>query len=123
MMKKLISFLLSITLCSSMMTIFPAASWDLNEEQAVEGDISSYVQVEEVTFGEPEPIAEPLNEEELYQLEWVGDLFEAETETDEAQPMAFICCTIRNRGRGTNFTISGRLSNELSFYSWKLWSS
>lgn len=87
-MKKLISFLLSITLCSSMMTIFPAASWDLNEEQAVEGDISSYVQVEEVTFGEPEPIAEPLNEEELYQLEWVGDLFEAETETDEAQPMA-----------------------------------
>lgn len=88
MMKKLISFLLSITLCSSMMTIFPAASWDLNEEQAVEGDISSYVQVEEVTFGEPEPIAEPLNEEELYQLEWVGDLFEAETETDEAQPMA-----------------------------------
>lgn len=88
MMKKLISFLLSITLCSSMMTIFPAASWDLDEEQAVEGDISSYVQVEEVTFGEPEPIAEPLNEEELYRLEWVGDLFEAETETDEAQPMA-----------------------------------
>ena len=71
-----------------MLTIFPAASWDLNEEQAVEGDISSYVQVEEVTFGEPEPIAKPLNEEELYQLEWVGDLFEAETETDEAQPMA-----------------------------------
>ena len=88
MMKKVISFLLSITLCSSMLTIFPAASWDLNEEQAVEGDISSYVQVEEVTFGEPEPIAKPLNEEELYQLEWVGDLFEAETETDEAQPMA-----------------------------------
>lgn len=87
-MKKVISFLLSITLCSSMLTIFPAASWDLNEEQAVEGDISSYVQVEEVTFGEPEPIAKPLNEEELYQLEWVGDLFEAETETDEAQPMA-----------------------------------
>lgn len=87
-MKKVISFLLSITLCSSMLTIFPAASWDLNEEQAVEGDISSYVQVEEVTFGEPEPIAKPLNEEELYQLEWVGDLFEAEAETDEAQPMA-----------------------------------
>ena len=42
MMKKVISFLLSITLCSSMLTIFPAASWDLNEEQAVEGDISSY---------------------------------------------------------------------------------
>lgn len=46
MMKKVISFLLSIILCSSMLTIFPAASWDLNEEQAVEGDISSYVQVE-----------------------------------------------------------------------------
>ena len=76
-MKKLISFLLSITLCSSMMTIFPAASWDLNEEQAVEGDISSYVQVEEVTFGEPEPIAEPLNEEDVYQLVWVGDFIEA----------------------------------------------
>lgn len=44
MMKKLISFLLSITLCSSMMTIFPAASWDLNEEQAVEGAHQSYVQ-------------------------------------------------------------------------------
>lgn len=88
MMKKLISFLLSITLCSSMMTSFSADSWDLDEQQAVEGDISPYVQVEEITFGEPEPIAEPLNEEELYQLEWVGDLFEAETETDEVQPMA-----------------------------------
>lgn len=60
-MKKLISFLLSVTLCGSMLTIFPAASWDLDEQEAVEGDISSYVQVEEVTFGEPEPLAETLN--------------------------------------------------------------
>lgn len=74
-MKKVISFLLSITLCSSMLTIFPAASWDLNEEQAVEGDISSFVQVEEVTFGEPEPIEQPLAaEEELYQMEWMGGI-------------------------------------------------
>lgn len=33
MMKKVISFLLSITLCSSMLTIFPAASWDLNVQK------------------------------------------------------------------------------------------
>lgn len=32
-MKKVISFLLSITLCSSMLTIFPAASWDLNVQK------------------------------------------------------------------------------------------
>ena len=61
MMKKLISFLLSVTLCGSVLTIFPAASWNLDEQEAVEGDISSYVQVEEVTFGEPEPLAETLN--------------------------------------------------------------
>lgn len=61
MMKKLISFLLSVTLCGSMLTIFSAASWNLDEQEAVEGDISSYVQVEEVTFGEPEPLAETLN--------------------------------------------------------------
>ena len=61
MMKKLISFLLSVTLCGSVLTIFLAASWDLEEQEAVEGDISSYVQVEEVTFGEPEPLAETLN--------------------------------------------------------------
>lgn len=60
-MKKLISFLLSVTLCGSVLTIFPAASWDLDEQEAVEGDISSYVQVEEVTFGEPEQLAETLN--------------------------------------------------------------
>lgn len=60
-MKKLISFLLSVTLCGSVLTIFLAASWDLEEQEAVEGDISSYVQVEEVTFGEPEPLAETLN--------------------------------------------------------------
>ncbi len=60
-MKKLISFLLSVTLCGSMLTIFSAASWNLDEQEAVEGDISSYVQVEEVTFGEPEPLAETLN--------------------------------------------------------------
>lgn len=60
-MKKLISFLLSVTLCGSVLTIFPAASWNLDEQEAVEGDISSYVQVEEVTFGEPEPLAETLN--------------------------------------------------------------
>lgn len=52
MMKKLISFFLSITLCSSMMTIFPAASWDLDEQQATEGEISSYAaQKESSTSG------------------------------------------------------------------------
>lgn len=85
-MKKLISFLLSVTLCGSMLTIFPAASWDLDEQEAVEGDISSYVQVEEVTFGEPEPLAETLNEEDLYQLEMVGDFFEVEADSQEEQP-------------------------------------
>lgn len=91
-MKKLISFLLSVTLCGSMLTIFPAASWDLDEQEAVEGDISSYVQVEEVTFGEPEPLTETLNEEDLYQLEMVGDFFEVEANSQEeqsaVQPMA-----------------------------------
>lgn len=91
-MKKLISFLLSVTLCGSMLTIFPAASWDLDEQEVVEGDISSYVQVEEVTFGEPEPLTETLNEEDLYQLEMVGDFFEVEANSQEeqsaVQPMA-----------------------------------
>ena len=36
-MKKLISFLLSVTLCGSMLTIFPAASWDLDEQESDPG--------------------------------------------------------------------------------------
>lgn len=88
-MKKIFSSVISMVTAISLLAVSVSASWDLDEQQAVEGDISSFVQVEEVTFGEPEPIEQPLAaEEELYQMEWMGELFDVEASGEEIQPMA-----------------------------------
>ena len=88
-MKKIFSSVISMVTAVSLLAGSVSASWDLDEQQAVEGDISSFVQVEEVTFGEPEPIEQPLAaEEELYQMEWMGELFDVEASGEEIQPMA-----------------------------------
>lgn len=87
-MKKIFSSVISMVTAVSLLAGSVSASWDLDEQQAVEGDISSFVQVEEVTFGEPEPMEQPLAaEEELYQMEWLGELFDVEASGEEIQPM------------------------------------
>ena len=88
-MKKLFLSIVSMVTAVSLMVLPASAAFELDGVQAEEGDISSYVKVEEVSFGEPEPIAQPMIEpEELYKMEWTGELFDAGQNGEEIQPMA-----------------------------------
>lgn len=88
-MKKLFLSIVSMVTAVSLMVLPASAAFELDGVQAEEGDISSYVKVEEVSFGEPEPIAQPMTEpEELYKMEWTGELFDAGQNGEEIQPMA-----------------------------------
>ena len=88
-MKKLFLSIVSMVTAVSLMVLPASAAFELDGVQAEEGDISSYVKVEEVSFGEPEPVAQPMIEpEELYKMEWTGELFDAGQNGEEIQPMA-----------------------------------
>ena len=88
-MKKLFLSIVSMVTAVSLMVLPASAAFELDGVQAEEGDISSYVKVEEVSFGEPEPIAQPMIEpEELYKMEWTGELFDVGQNGEEIQPMA-----------------------------------
>ena len=98
MMKKVISFLLSITLCSSMLTIFPAASWDLiDSDYGIKNFVALNIPYEELSvtpYAENKEVKlgkELLNDALITEIKKVNPNFEMEYYSVDYNPSTCFC--------------------------------